>query len=161
MELIVNFPPTLRRTRRLLPVQRAVSFSKQVDVSFVEDLSRWYKADLWFSCREMESFRSRRVLLVAAIVSNGMTMAQYAKRNVDNTSAFLGLEGHFSRAASGMMARRRRAVVAAVLSEHRRQCAAGVFTPEDLRRVLETISRKSFERARVIAKLHVAGGDWR
>ena len=160
---ILDVPQTPRTlglgTRRPPPTSSRVSFSDRMNVTLVEDLSLKYKTDLWFSRQEMDSFKQQASLLLKSITSNGMTVAQYADVHVEDTSAFMGLEGHMTPSATCRIRERRRDVGRAVWLEQWRQNEAGIFDPDAMKQASQAITGESFPRARVIAMLHASNVD--
>ncbi len=157
---VVGLPPIFRpRTRRRPLTSFGVSFSDRATVTLVENLSLQHGADLWFSKREMDSFKKQAALLLRTMASNDVTVAEYAEMHLDDTSAFMGLEDHMTPSATGRIRERRGAVRRAVWLEQWRQNATSAFDPDAMRRALEEITAESFQRAQVIAMLHASNHD--
>ena len=79
MELIVDFPgASPQATPR-------VSFTDGVEITEVENLSCHHKDILWFTSREMRTFKHHAVLVLRSLESMNITMVQYAEMNVDDT----------------------------------------------------------------------------
>lgn len=147
MDLIVDFPH--------VQSNRRVTFVETIDVKFVEDLSFEYKPELWFTHLELRCFQHRTKQLVAAIQSsNTMTMASFAEMNVEDTSAFMGLECYLTDAMPLKIASRRKAVVRAVMSEQERQRRACVYDPDEMAHVSLPVTELARKRASIIGLLH-------
>ena len=144
MDLIVNFPQC----------QLRVSFATHMEVNIVENISHEHKTDLWYTPSELKSFKGDAALLIASINSSGMTMAQYAKLDVNDTCAFLGIENYLSKATTREVAKRRRAIVNAVLFEQDRQYRSNNIDVDIIAVVSKAVSGLSARRARLIAMLH-------
>eukprot|EP00584_Thalassiosira_punctigera_P012284 CAMPEP_0172563282 /NCGR_PEP_ID=MMETSP1067-20121228/100211_1 /TAXON_ID=265564 ORGANISM="Thalassiosira punctigera, Strain Tpunct2005C2" /NCGR_SAMPLE_ID=MMETSP1067 /ASSEMBLY_ACC=CAM_ASM_000444 /LENGTH=139 /DNA_ID=CAMNT_0013353697 /DNA_START=68 /DNA_END=483 /DNA_ORIENTATION=+ len=94
----------------------SVSFADHDEVKCVENLSRKRKEDFWFSWSEIVAFAFDTIELLARIESSDITLAEYAEMNMGDTSAFMGLEDYLTPTTSDRIARRRQAVLEAVLS---------------------------------------------
>ena len=94
MDLIVDFPQASP------PNEKRVSFVDTTEINFVENLSHKHKDDLWYCGHEMDSFKDRVAFKLRAVKAKGMTVYQYAERNHEDTSAFMGLESYFTDATS-------------------------------------------------------------
>ena len=144
MDLIVNFHQQ----------QSRVSFATHKEVIIVENLTHEHKANLWYTDFELKSFRSDAAQLLLSITSSEMTVAQYAKLHVNETSAFLGLENYLSQASIREVKMRRRAIVDAVLYEQERQHHSGNINVHKMSVVSQAVSGLSRRRARLIAMVH-------
>mmetsp|Transcript_14223 Transcript_14223/g.30385 ORF Transcript_14223/g.30385 Transcript_14223/m.30385 type:complete len:176 (+) Transcript_14223:81-608(+) len=153
MELLVNF--SQGHSLQNAPPPPRVSFAEQLNVTFIENLSLQYKYDLWYTEREMISFRYQAGKLLSSILSSDMTVAQYAEMNMHDTSTFMGLERYFSQNKSRETARLRREICREVIAEQQRQMDAGIYDPEATSLVSEGLSEKSRRRARIIGLLHM------
>jgi hypothetical protein len=89
-----------------------------------------------------------------SIISSGMTVAQYAKLHVNETTAFLGIEKNLSKATLRGVAKRRRAIVDAVLLEQDRQYRSGNIDADLMAVASEAVSGLSAKLAMLIARLH-------
>lgn len=83
-----------------------------------------------------------------------VTMAKYAELNIEDTSAFLGLESHMTGTSYQEIKNRRKAICEAVLSEQARQWEEGIDDPEKLASISEVISDVSRMRGHIIGLLH-------
>jgi hypothetical protein len=144
MDLIVNFPRP----------QSRVSFATHVKVALVKNLAHEHKTDLWYTTSEIKSFKRDIALLIMSIISSGMTVAQYAKLHVNETTAFLGIEKNLSKATLRGVAKRRRAIVDAVLLEQDRQYRSGNIDADLMAVASEAVSGLSAKLAMLIARLH-------
>ncbi len=106
MDLIVNFPQHPLR----------VLFASHMKVTIIKNLAHEHKTKLWYTDFEMKSFRVDAACLLKSITSNGMTVAQYAKMQVNKTRAFLGLEDCLSTAARREVSKHRCTIVNATIS---------------------------------------------
>mmetsp|Transcript_23314 Transcript_23314/g.49869 ORF Transcript_23314/g.49869 Transcript_23314/m.49869 type:complete len:175 (-) Transcript_23314:3-527(-) len=163
MDLIVGFSS---RTSR--PEPPRVSFATHLEIVQIEDLSRDRdgapnKSDLYYSEADIRSFKRHASLTMRAVRDSGSTMAQFAERNVRDTSAFMGLERYLSDTTTREIRYQREALHAAVLGEQRRQqleasrggdgCGTAV-DPERMARVSEKATEWCRRRARIIALIH-------
>mmetsp|Transcript_9580 Transcript_9580/g.17565 ORF Transcript_9580/g.17565 Transcript_9580/m.17565 type:complete len:180 (+) Transcript_9580:13-552(+) len=151
MALIVEFPQ-----QHMLPIkmQPRVSFLDHAKVTFIENLSFEYKADIWFSSQEMELFKTQVARILHSISSSGMSIAQYAEMHVNDTSTFMGLENYLSQNTSQNIRDRREAIWRAVRLEQARQIDAGICDPHAMAVSAGSVSEKSRTRARIIGLLH-------
>lgn len=148
MDLIVDFPPRARPLRR-------VSFDESLSVRLVDDLTIEHKASMWFTQSELVGFQHRMKKLVAAIhLSRDISMASFAEANVENTGAFMGLENYMPDSMPRSIAIRRKAVARAVLSEQERQLRAGIYDPDEMARISESLTELGKTRSLVIGLLH-------
>ena len=87
--LIVDFPERPQSRTPLVPATQGearVRFSSSIETEyFIEDLAPKYKEDLWFTGDEIRSFRERAARVLGSIKSSGLTIAQWAEMNVDET----------------------------------------------------------------------------
>ncbi len=153
MKLIVEFPHDCSSRQSAGPPR--VSFADNIKIKFIENLSIEHKSDFWFTKQEMDSFKIKMGHLLLNITST-MTMTEYAEMNSHDTSAFMGLENHFSLDRPQEIKHRRRAITNAVLSEQRRQIHTGANDPEAISKVAKLISELSRNRARIIGLLHAS-----
>mmetsp|Transcript_3666 Transcript_3666/g.8118 ORF Transcript_3666/g.8118 Transcript_3666/m.8118 type:complete len:177 (+) Transcript_3666:99-629(+) len=138
-------PSTLTRPR--------VSFSEVIRVQTVPKLSK-YQQDLWFTADEIKAFKARPKLMHRALKANGLTLAQFAEENIDNTAAFLGLDNFLTEATLHEVISRRKMLFREVLREQRRQMETGAYDADRLATVSEHNSSWSTSRAFIIAKIH-------
>ena len=122
-------------------------------MKFIQNLSLKHRGDLWFSVDEMNSFRHQAALTVRTITSS-MTMAQYAEFHVQDTSAFMGLESYLTQDTFRGIRYRKEAIIAAVLSEQRRQDRFDVYNSDALAHVSQEVSDVSARRAQIIGMIH-------
>ena len=83
-----------------------------------------------------------------------MTFAQYAEHNIQETSAFMGLENHLSKDTIQEKRHRIGATLRAVILEQQRQLDIGIDDPEAISIISQALSDKSRLRARMIGLLH-------
>ena len=158
MNLIVDFPqiPEDSTLNTQMPSTRRVSFTDKIEVKFIKNLSVEHKADLWFTDREVESFKfNNSALLMRKLSSMNMTMATFAEMNCGDTSAFMGLEIYLSKSTCKGVMDRRRSIRVAVLLEQSRQVAAGILDPVKMAKISETESALSQRRSQIIGLLHI------
>lgn len=162
MDLIVDFPQALcihasplasEQENGPAVLRGKVSFANAVKVHFIEKLSE-YKEDLWYSGQDIADIQRRPGRLMRALREHGVTFEDYVRMNMQDTSAFLGLENYLSRATTLEVMRRRGAVKAAVRYEQRRQNEMGVRDFDTMAHVASEASLWSRKRARTIALLH-------
>jgi len=89
------------------------------------------------------------------IKARGLTLAEYAKQNRDQTEVFMGLEAHLDEKSLLEVYTRRRQLRSAIMREQRRQLdKTGVIDIAKLARVAERESEWARVRARVIGMIH-------
>jgi len=147
MDLIVDFPRRRSRTQ-------GVSFADHLEVKIIKNLSHEHKDDLWFTEHDIRRFKRRVALMMWYISSIDMTVSQYAKDNIHDTSAFLGLERYLSENTAKQTRYRRRAIRKAVLLEQRHQMGMGIHDPETIAEIAVQMSGLSRKRACIIGLLH-------
>ena len=98
--------------------------------------------------------------MLRSIASVNMTMAEFAEMNVQDTSAFMGLENYLCENSSNEIRYRRDAIRKAVLSEQDRQHYAyrSLSDPDQLANVSRQISYLSVTRSYVIGMMHAEKG---
>lgn len=157
MDLIVDFPSKRfprRQPNRLPNKEKRVTFSDQSTVRFVEYHSPEHKAVIWLSQEEVSYTKLRNKMILNTLRENDLTVAQFAKMNMDDTSTFLGLERYFSDTTSQEILHRRSAVRDAVLSEQGRQRRTGEYDADKIARVAMVESATCRKRAHMIGLLH-------
>lgn len=155
--LIVDFPQGPRDLAQIYQDYPRVSFAGEVDMKFVENLSITHdKADLYFTDREIKSFKLNVARLLRDIRSLKLTVAQYAEINVSNTSAFMGIENHLSEQTTQGILNRRRSIRNAVLAEQDRQMKAKIYDPDEMAKVSQAESERSRLRAHLIGMMHAS-----
>ena len=153
--LIVDFPH--KPQHHSSPNAQRVSFADNAEIVFIENLSYKYKADLWFTAREMKSFKSQTVSLLINIKTN-MNMAQYAEMNIQDTSVFMGLEKFMSKKTPKEIVYKRDALYRTVHSEQQRQFEAGIYDPDIMSKISLGWSDWSRKRAQLIGLIHAEKG---
>ena len=136
---------------------RRVSFASHLEVKYiVENLAFKHKFDLWFSDPQIQSFRNEVALVIQRITStDGMPMDQFAEElNSRDTSAFLGLESFLTKSIFLEIKLRKDTLISEVLSEQRRQVRFGTYEPDMMAQISKALSGWSWNRARMIAKVH-------
>jgi hypothetical protein len=83
-----------------------------------------------------------------------MTLLEYAKMHVHDTTSFLGLEGFLTRDTFREISLRRRSLYDAVLSEQTRQTSSDVYDPDAMARISEVVTVLARNKARLIGKIH-------
>ena len=149
MDLIVDFPQASSRNE-----EKRVSFEGSIEINFIENLSHKHKDALWFSQREMNSFKSQDKRVLSTLRANKMTMMQYAELHTHETSAFMGLECYLSATTAREIRYQRQAIQRAVFFEQERQLREDIYDPEAMARVSEAVSAWARKRARIIALIH-------
>lgn len=146
MDLIVDFP---QRDSNIIPLRYWTTIASRISNNFhqqkeksvifgndVEYPIARITEDLRFPGHEIKSTKKRVVaLILRSLNKEGMTLAQYAEWCVasgKDTSNFMGLEQHFSLETSRQIRLRRRQVVAAVMTEQRRQNDKGIYDPDQM-----------------------------
>lgn len=82
MQLIVDFPQASSEQPTPAP---AVSFTSDVEIVPIENLTCKYKDDLWFANREMQLFKYNAARVLRRLKSMNITMVQYAEMNIEDT----------------------------------------------------------------------------
>mmetsp|Transcript_15488 Transcript_15488/g.23498 ORF Transcript_15488/g.23498 Transcript_15488/m.23498 type:complete len:161 (+) Transcript_15488:127-609(+) len=155
MDLTINFPQPQHCSSPNTPSRTTVTFADHFEAIFVENLSLKYKPDLWLSSEEIDSILAGTVRSIQSIMAaTNTTFVQFAEMNVNDTSAFMGLEAYLSPNTARMIRLRRRALWAAVLREQQRQRVAGICDPEAISIISEELSEKSRKRSKIIAMIH-------
>eukprot|EP00585_Thalassiosira_rotula_P008685 CAMPEP_0196135114 /NCGR_PEP_ID=MMETSP0910-20130528/3865_1 /TAXON_ID=49265 /ORGANISM="Thalassiosira rotula, Strain GSO102" /LENGTH=179 /DNA_ID=CAMNT_0041395205 /DNA_START=119 /DNA_END=655 /DNA_ORIENTATION=- len=155
MDLIVDFPQRPSPLRTKSPTK--VSFAEHFEVMDVTNLTHEHKADLWFTSRELESFKDQLSILLRDIVSTNSTVGEYAQKIMTirgDTSAFLGLENYMAKNTASNIRYRRRSICNAILMEQERQSNIDAYDPEAMSRIAGQFSEVSRERARITGLLH-------
>ena len=164
MDLIVNFPDQESLSRRSKrkgnssrPPRASVTFLNESTLSFVENLAHKYKQDIWFSKQEMKDFKRRTAHFLLQITSSNMSLADFAVQNIqlgNDSSTFMGLECYLSTETLRNIQDQKRTVRRAIIQEHERQVEMGIYDPETLSRLAESLSQISAQRAHIIGRLH-------
>ena len=152
MGLIVDFPESRSYSSLSSSIRSRVAFESDLEIKIVENLTVEYKQDLWFSGREMKSFRLNATKITRA--KENMTMATYAERNIDDSSLFMGLESFLSQNITIEIQLRRQSHRKGVLEEQYQQACTGIHDPDRLMEVSQKLSAWARERSRIIARLH-------
>mmetsp|Transcript_73 Transcript_73/g.149 ORF Transcript_73/g.149 Transcript_73/m.149 type:complete len:196 (-) Transcript_73:54-641(-) len=144
------------RSNSVEPSPQRVSFSESTKVKVVVDVStKDVMPDLYYSKSDIQSIKHgiRRKLM--GIKARGLTLAEYAKQNRDQTEVFMGLEAHLDEKSLLEVYTRRRQLRSAIMREQRRQLdKTGVIDIAKLARVAERESEWARVRARVIGMIH-------
>ena len=148
MDLIVDFPQASP------PNEKRVSFVDTIEINFVENLSHKHKDDLWYCGHEMNTIKFETDRVLRTLRANKMTMVQYAQLHIQETHAFMGLEGYMSATTAREIKYQRQNIRRAVLSEQHRQLRAGIYDPDAMTIVSRAASDWSCRRARIIALIH-------
>ena len=146
MDLIVDFPEQQPK--------QSVAFAEESYLVIIESYIGRY--DLWYTGEEMQLFKWKIARKLQLIKSVGLTVAQYAELNIENTSSFLGLETYLTETGPQEVVERRRASKRAVLLEQTRQTRLGLNDPEAMARISERLSELSRMRSRIIGQLQTA-----
>mmetsp|Transcript_22313 Transcript_22313/g.38297 ORF Transcript_22313/g.38297 Transcript_22313/m.38297 type:complete len:177 (-) Transcript_22313:30-560(-) len=159
MELIVDFPPNRRCSFASTSSsenrsQRRVTFGESSEVKIVKNLRVDHKADLWLTKEDIDRSKVNIVRLFRALEKRGVTLAQFASHNVEDTSVFMGLEKHFSSTTSKEILSRRENLYTQIYSEESRQQKAGIYDPVKLAHISEECTEFCRRRARIVALLH-------
>ena len=167
MNLLVEFPRSRQNSRA--GASPRVSFADIAEVKSVECLPSQYKADLWFSQLELNYFKSNAAILRRKMISDSTTMmilnnfdaAAEVMRllNVQDTSAYMGLERYLTLATFEETVFRRKGLVRAMRLEQKRQRSIGIYDPDALTSVSEAWSEWSRDRASLVGLLHASSWD--
>ena len=150
MDLIVDFPQ-----RSSAQKTTNVGFKNGIEVKHVKNLAREYKNELWFSRHDMKLFRVENMSALKQIKSRqNMTLAEYAEKNIDDTSQFMGLESYLTDDAPVEISMRRKRLREAILKEQECQIYYGLHDPERMSIVSQEKSEWARMRARIIGLLH-------
>ena len=169
MSLLVDFPSSSRQQRsrggRLRSALRnpakhrdglGVTFSSISEAKLVAKLSA-YRNELFYTQDELTAFRHRyRDLVIQRVQASGMTMAEFAERNVTSTEAFMGLEAYLSRSTSNEICLRKAHQLSSVLAEQNRQQRGGegAVNPDKLAKVSRMTSAWARSNASIKGRLH-------
>lgn len=137
-----------------------VRFSEKPEPRLVGSLLK-HKDDIWFTGGEIRSFIRETALAGRQISSSpppGAAPVHHPALYQEDTCSFLGLEAHLTPSTLRETRRRRSALVAAVMSEQRRQRLVGIRDPGRLALISRALSGWSVRRAGLIALIH-CGGD--
>lgn len=151
MDLIVDFP----QGHRVSLVSKRVSFAGTCHVKYVKSLLDFtQKSALWYSNRDIDIMKYQILLTVEKLKAEHITMAQYAEKNIQDTSTFLGLEkmlsDHVIKRLSVVKTEHRKGV----LAEERRQVSLGIYDAYAISSVSMASSEWSRKRASVLGLLH-------
>jgi len=114
--------------------------------------------DLYYTRREIKAIKRGNWRMLMAIRANGVTMAEFAQRNVSKTELFIGLEAHLDESISNEVRTRRYQRTKSVLDEQSRQLIrSGFIDHAELARVSERESEWARVRARIIGQIHDDG----
>lgn len=115
------------------------------------------KGDLFYSAQELDIIKLRSIHdsnnLIASNI-NGKHPVHIMLENIDNTSAYLGIECSLSKLTYIQRIQNRKAIVEAVLREQHRQLSLGIDDPIIIAKISRAQSAWARERARTIALLH-------
>ena len=137
---------------------RRTSFSDQIDIHIVEDLTLHYKADLWFDGDEIASFTHEAAIEVRNLPpADGMTLSEYAAHNEQETHSFLGLEGFLTPEVRREIKHRRAALYRTVMLTQRLQESLGTHNSDAIAYLCQANTVWAAKRAREIGMLHRSG----
>ena len=169
MNLIVDSPS---HSRHIAPQLQAVHEPKhQLRVSFADVSQMKVVADiatedalpgLYYTGREIQAMKHGNCRMLMAVRASGVTMAEFAQRNLSKTENFMGLEAHLDVSVSNEMRMRRSRQIESVLDEQDRQLRrSGAINHADLARVSARESEWARVRARILGRIHDdrPGGD--
>ena len=143
--------------------QRRVSFANVSQMKVVVDIATEDAVpDLYYTRREIQAIKHGNCRMLMAIRASGVTMAEFAQRNLSKTEVFMGLEAHLDESISNEMRMRRYQQSKSVLEEQSRQLRrSGVINHAELARVSARESEWARVRARIIGQIHDdrPGGD--
>ena len=166
MSLLVDFPSSSRQQRSSLrsalrdPAKHragiGVVFSLVSEAKIVANLSA-LRDELFYTQDEFAAFRhNNRDLVIQRVRASGMTMAEFAERNVTSTEAFMGLEAYLSRSTSNEICLRKAHQLSSVLAEQNRQQRGGegAVNPDKLAKVSRMTSAWARSNASIKGRLH-------
>ena len=132
-----------------------MTFSPISELKIVANLSA-YRNELFCTQDEFTAFRhDNRDLVIQRVRATGMTMAEFANRNVSSTEAFMGLEAYLSGSTSREICFRKSLQLSSVLAEQNRQREGeGAIDPDKLAEVSRMRSEWARSRAWIIGKMH-------
>ena len=145
MELIVDFPQDKNA------IKPRVTFTDRIEMKSVENITLKYKADLFFSAREVQMFKLRNVYQLNRLRESGPEA--YFDPELD-TADIMGLEKCLTEETYQACLRRREAYSKAVISEQERQISLGIYDAHALALISEQASETSRTRAHIIGLLH-------
>ncbi len=152
MSIIVDFPSNQSESQHH---HRCVHFSNLLEYQHINCISsNDNKHDLWYSKSELKDMQTSWARSISRIASKRMTLLEYAKMHVHDTTSFLGLEGFLTRDTFREISLRRRSLYDAVLSEQTRQTSSDVYDPDAMARISEVVTVLARNKARLIGKIH-------
>ncbi|EJK45277.1 hypothetical protein THAOC_36113 [Thalassiosira oceanica] len=174
MTLVVNFPNAHCRhiaqqsqaTQTSAPAsddvehepehQLRVSFNNVSQMKKVADIATEdARSGLYYNGREIQAIKHANCRMITAIRASGVTMAEFAQRNISKTEVFMGLEAHLDASVSNEVLIRRSRQIESVLEEQSRQRRrSGVINHAELARVSARESEWARVRARIIGQIH-------
>ena len=175
MNLIVDSPshsrhiaPQLQAAQGSAPAHDAVHEPKhQLRVTFADVSQMKVVADiatedalpgLYYTGREIQAMKHGNCRMLMAVRASGVTMAEFAQRNLSTTEVFMGLEAHLDASASNEVRMRRSRQIESVLEEQCRQLRrSGGINIAELARVSARESEWARVRARIIGRIHDDG----
>jgi len=163
MSLLVDFPSSSRQQRSSLrsalrdPAKHragiSVVFSPVSEAKIVANLSA-LRDELVYTQDELAAFRhSNRDLVIQRVRASGMTMAEFARRNVSSTEAFT----YLSRSTCKEICLRKALQTSSVLAEQNRQRGGGeggAVNPDKLAEVSRMTSAWARSNASIKGRLH-------
>ena len=142
---------------------RRVTFANVSQMKVVVDIATEdAMPDLYYTRREIKAIKRGNCRMLLAIRASGVTMAEFAQRNVSKTEVFMGLEAHLDESISNEVRMRRYQQTRSVLGEQSRQLMrAGAINHAELARVSARESEWARVRAKIIGQIHDdrPGGD--
>ena len=150
-----RLPSALRNPAKKHTEALSVTFSPISELNIVANLSV-YRNELFCTQDEFTAFRhDNRDLVIQRVRATGMTMAEFANRNVSSTEAFMGLEAYLSRSTCREICFRKSLQLSSVLAEQNRQREGeGAIDPDKLAEVSRMRSEWARSRAWIIGKMH-------
>ena len=141
---------------------RRVTFEEAAKLTFIENLTFEYKADLWYSGEEMDSFKRNTVNDLHQLRRVHRTFNTSDERAQEllclslagDTTSFLGLEKCLTPSTYQKMKTQQNALKDAIMYEQRRQRRYGICDPDLLANISEVGSAWSMKRALILGLIH-------
>ena len=134
-----------------------VCFSQDIEIRFIPNEVK-NRHDLWFSEKEINSFKNQPKLMLGTLKANGLTLAQVAKENIESSEVFMGLDNYMTESSASEIVIRRKMMYRDLMREQKRQ-RSGVYDAEMFTRVARAHSSWFMNRAFIIAKIHSDDAD--
>ena len=155
-----NNTPEASNDRQVIPTRR-VTFD-HTETTFVKNLTFEHKSDLWYTKRELDSFKQDTIIALQTLRENNRMITSDNReqqeellfRVAEDTTSFLGLERCLAPSTYRVMKTRQRALKQAIMYEQYRQREYGICDPDVLANISEVESDWSRKRSLIIGLIH-------